>query len=242
MLALGFDTATPWGTMALIEDEEVVFEISLKAGKGSGEYLLALLQTLFKKSQRKIADLNLIAVGTGPGSYTGIRVGLATAKGLVEGLNISTYGLSTLRIIAENARCVSGWIAPVIDARRGYVYTALYQNNADELMELEAPIVIPATEWALRISSFPTVMICGDGSKIHQATWSNYPNLKIAPVDWERPLGSAAARIGCKEFDLQSGTDLFQLIPCYLRKVEAEVLLEERLNAAQNRTDARRGS
>jgi tRNA threonylcarbamoyladenosine biosynthesis protein TsaB len=242
MLALGFDTATPWGTMALLENGEIIFEISLKAGKGSGEYLLALLQSLLKKSERRIADLDLIAVGTGPGSYTGIRIGLAAAKGLAVALHNKVYGLSTLRIIAENARYASDWIAPVIDARRGYVYTALYQNKAEELKIVEAPTLIPAVEFGLQLAGLPAVMLCGDGSKIHQTIWNKYPNLKIGPVDWDRPSGSAAARIGCKEFAWQTGTDIFQLIPCYLRKVEAEVRLEEKLHAAQNRPNESRGS
>lgn len=228
MLTLGYDTATPWGTMALIEDGEIIFEISLKAGKGSGEYLLALLQTLLKKTERKIADLDLISVGNGPGSYTGIRVGLAAAKGLSEGVHNRVYGLSTLRIIAENARYTSDLIASVIDARRGNVYAALYRNSNEELANIEGPMIINANEFALRIADLPSVMLCGDGSKIHQAIWNKYTNLKIAPTDWDRPLGSTAARIGCKEFILQTGS-MGQLVPCYLRKVEAEVRLEESL-------------
>jgi tRNA threonylcarbamoyladenosine biosynthesis protein TsaB len=231
MLTLGIDTATPWGSMALVEDENIIFEISLKAGKGSGEYLLALLHTLLKKAERKIVDLDLIAVGTGPGSYTGIRIGLAAVKGLAVGLHNKVFGLSTLRIIAENARYASEWIAPIIDARRGYIYTALYQNNNGELVTLEAPILVTAEEFALRIANLPAVMLCGDGSKIYQAIWEKHPNLKIAPNVWDHPSGSAAARIASKEFTLQIGTDLSGLIPCYLRKVEAEVRLEERLHA-----------
>jgi tRNA threonylcarbamoyladenosine biosynthesis protein TsaB len=230
MLTLGYDTATPWGTMALIEDEEIIFEISLKIGKGSGEYLLALLQTLLKKAQRKIADLDLIAVGTGPGSYTGIRIGLAAAKGLAAGAQISVYGLSTLRIIAENARYNSEeWVASLIDARHGFVYGALYQNNNGQLTTVETPLFISAEEFAVRLSDLPAVMLCGDGSRIYSTIWNQYSNFRVAPVDWDRPSGTAAARIGCKEFRLQSRTDLALLVPCYLRKVEAELRLEESL-------------
>jgi tRNA threonylcarbamoyladenosine biosynthesis protein TsaB len=227
MLILGYDTATPWGTMALIEEETIIFEISLKIGKGSSEYLFALLQNLLKKAHRKIADIDLIAVGTGPGSYTGIRIGLAGAKGLAAGSQIPVYGLSTLRIIAENAHYNSQWIASLIDARHGFVYAALYQNNNGQLTTAEAPLFISAQELAVRLLDLPAVMLCGDGSKIYSAIWNQYSNFKIAPIDWDRPSGTAAARIGCKEFQIQNQTDLALLVPCYLRKVEAELRLEE---------------
>jgi tRNA threonylcarbamoyladenosine biosynthesis protein TsaB len=248
MLILGLDTATPWGTMALVEDEETIFEVSLKAGKGSGEYLLALLQTLLKKAERSITDLDLISVGTGPGSYTGIRVGLAAAKGLAAGINNRVYGLSTLRIIAENACYASELIAAVMDARRDNIYAALYQNHNGELKNIEAPMIVPAAEFAAKIADLPSVMLCGDGSKVHRTIWNQYANLKIAPAGWDRPLGSIAARIGRKEFlfqtainrsESQSSEPLYkenvgQLVPCYLRKVEAEVRLEEGRNATSN--------
>ena len=86
MLILGLDTATPWGTLALWEDGEVVAEAGLKTGKGGGEYLLDLLGTMIQKSGREFRKIDLIAVGTGPGSFTGIRVGLAAVKGIAAGI------------------------------------------------------------------------------------------------------------------------------------------------------------
>jgi tRNA threonylcarbamoyladenosine biosynthesis protein TsaB len=246
MLILGFDTATPWGTIALVEDDQPIFEISLKAGKGSGEYLLALLDTLLKKTRRKIADLDLISVGTGPGSYTGIRVGLAAAQGLAAARQIKVYGPSTLRIIAENARFAAEWIAPVMDARHGYVYSALYRNCDGNLMIHEAPARLLAEELTNRLADLPNVMLCGDGGKCYTDIWNSHSNLQIAPAEWDRPSGTVAARIGAKKLSLQPEAqlnfDFSDLTPCYLRKVEAEVHLEESLNATQNRIDENRGS
>ncbi|HBF36868.1 MAG TPA: tRNA (adenosine(37)-N6)-threonylcarbamoyltransferase complex dimerization subunit type 1 TsaB [Firmicutes bacterium] len=229
MLILGFDTATPWGTMALINDDQIIFEISLKAGKGSGEYLLALLQTLLKRAERKIADLDLIAVGTGPGSYTGIRIGLAAAKGLALGKNIKVFGVSTLRIIAENVYHDAEWIASVIDARHDFIYAALYHNINQQIQTIETPFYIKAEDFGLRLSSLPSVKLCGDASKIYQKIWGKYSNIKIAPSDGDRPLGSLVARIGASAFQQTGSFDSEQLIPCYLRKVEAEIRLEESL-------------
>jgi tRNA threonylcarbamoyladenosine biosynthesis protein TsaB len=231
MLILGLDTATSWGTMALLENDQVIFEVSLRAGKGSGEYLLSLLQTLLKKAERKISDIDLITVGTGPGSYTGIRIGLAAAKGLALGTNIKVFGISTLRIIAENARRDSEWIAAMLDARHGFVYAALYQNVNQELQTIESPLYISAEDFALRLEPIPSIILCGDGSKNYQNIWERYPHFKTARTDWDRPYGSSAARIGF--LNLNQGNQFQmnpeQLIPCYLRKVEAELRLEESL-------------
>ena len=174
----------------------------------------------------------MIVVGTGPGSYTGIRVGLAAAKGLGEALEVPVYGLNTLRIIAENAGYSNEWIASVLDARRGEVYAAFYHNNNGNIETVETS----AEKFSSALAKFPQVLICGNAGKIYRQTWLKYPNLTLAPIDWDRPFGYHAARIGLEEFN-KTKTSSEQLTPCYLRKVEAELRLEEKLNATQNRTD-----
>jgi tRNA threonylcarbamoyladenosine biosynthesis protein TsaB len=236
MLILGIDTATPWGTIALGEGEEIIFEISLKAGKGGGEYLLSILEQFIGKSGRKLGDLDLIAVGTGPGSYTGIRVGLAAVKGLSAGLNVPVFGMNTLRILAENLRNTSEWIAPVIDARRGEVYAALYRNTAEGIVEVDGPATILAGEFARKLGKLPQVVVCGDGSKIYQEIWSDYPGASIAPPAWDRPLASQAIRIAWREWNPQH-LPLDDLTPGYLRRVEAEIRLEEKLHADKCTSD-----
>lgn len=236
MLVLGLETATPWGSLALIDDEETVFEITLNAGKGGGEYLLSMLDKLLSRSARQIGDIGLIAVGIGPGSYTGIRVGLAAAKGLAEGLNIPARGINTLRIMAENARYSSEWVAPVIDARRGEVYAALYQSAGGELLEIESPMVVPVGSFAIRLAGLPGVLISGNGSRVYREAWMVHSNLQIGPPDWDRPHAAAAARIGRREFDPEQPGDLMQLSPSYLRRVEAETRWEEgQCNSKSNR-------
>lgn len=237
MLILGIDTATPWGTIALGEGEEIIFEISLKAGKGAGEYLLSVLDQFIGKSGRKLGDLDLISVGTGPGSYTGIRVGLAAVKGLSAGLNVPVFGVNTLRILAENLRNTSEWIAPAVDARRGEVYAALYHNTSQGLVEVEGPYPVLAKEFARKLRDLSQVVICGDGSKIYQDIWPDDPGVSIAPPAWDRPMASQAIRIALQEWNPQNNLPANELIPGYLRRVEAEIRLEERLHADKCTTD-----
>lgn len=239
MLILGIETATPWGTIALYDgdqpDGEVNFEISLKIAKGGGEYLLALLPDIMTKIGCSLNEVDLIAVGTGPGSYTGIRVGLAAVKGLAEGLQKPTWGINTLRIIAENARyAAQEFIASVIDARHNQIYAALYQKVSQGLQELESPQFISVQQFANRLSKIQQpVLICGDGSKVYQTLWQQH-NINIAPRDWDRPLAGKVAMIAFREFNNNSNKNCQELLPSYLQRVEAEIRLEEKLHATTN--------
>lgn len=234
MLILGFDTATPWGTIALGNGAEIFFEIALKSGKGGGEYLLSLLNQFFDKTGKSLNEVDLIAAGIGPGSYTGIRVGLAAVRGLAEGLNIPVMGINTLRIIAENGIWAEEWVAAVIDARRGSVYAALYQNSDLGLKEYWPPYYTDIESFSKKAAQLPGVLVCGDGSKNYREIWEKTPGVKVGPSGWDRPLAANLVRIAAHQYYLEKRTDLIDLNPCYLRKVEAEVRLEERMNADHN--------
>jgi tRNA threonylcarbamoyladenosine biosynthesis protein TsaB len=235
MLILGIDTATPRGSIALNEDGENLFEFGFKAGKGGGEYVISLLQPLFLKAGREFSQLGLVAAGTGPGSYTGIRIGLATVAGLTEGLRIPVYGVNTLRIIAENARNASEWVAVAVDARRTEVYAALYHWEDDGLRETLPPRAVPAVEFAACLGELSTVIICGDGGKKYRDIWSAYPQIAIAPERWDYPGAGLAIEIARREWR-SSLSDASALTPSYLKRVEAEIRLEEKLR--ENQCDA----
>lgn len=229
MLILGIDTATPWGSIALCDDDAPIFEVSLKKLKGGGEYLLSVLQEGLFHTGRKIEELRLIAVGTGPGSYTGIRVGLAAVFGLAAGLDIPVKGISTLKILAENCRLASEWIAPMLDARRGEIYGAVYRSLSGELEEIRPPQAVNAQEFAATFSDYPGIMLCGDASKVY----FNRVDFQIAPVYWDRPLASLAVEIAIREW-VAGTTDLDTLTATYLKRVEAEVRLEEKQDDHKN--------
>jgi tRNA threonylcarbamoyladenosine biosynthesis protein TsaB len=240
MLILGIDTATPWGTVALVQDEEVLFELTLKLGKGSGEYLLALLERVLQKSGRRLAELNLIAVGEGPGSYTGIRIGLAAVSGIAAGLQLPVYGISTLRIIAANA-CYSagatGMVAVALDARRAEVYAALYQLTSGVWREVISPQAMRAETFAARLADYGAVTLCGVGGKNYRPIFETVPGIVLAPPDWDRPRAELAAEIARQEWSPQLTTKLGKLTPEYLRKTEAELRLEEKLGVNQDRSN-----
>ncbi len=237
MLILGLDTATPWGAMALGDGGEIYFELSLKSGKGGGEYLLSILNQFLDKSGKSLNEVDLIAAGTGPGSYTGIRVGLAAVRGLAEGLKIPVMGIGTLRIIAENGYRAGDWVVVVIDARRGWVYAALYQNSALGLKEYWPPCYTEVESYAKKLAALKDVLILGDGGKKYRDIWEKNSQFKIGPSVWDRPSAANLTRIAAQQWLTENKNENKDLGPCYLRKVEAEARLEERMNADRSRSD-----
>ncbi|HEY8463389.1 MAG TPA: tRNA (adenosine(37)-N6)-threonylcarbamoyltransferase complex dimerization subunit type 1 TsaB [Bacillota bacterium] len=243
MLILGIDTATPWGSVALAEEGEIIFEVSLKAAKGSGEYLISLLERLFQKTGRRLDELNLIAAGVGPGSYTGIRVGLATVTGLTEGLQIPAFGINTLRIIAENAHFSAKLVAAALEARHGEVYGALYRFNGNSAEELLPPRAIKAEQFATTLADWGPLVLCGDGGKHYRAVFEQVPGINLAPRYWDYPRAGLAAQIAGEEWPVVKTTEPPILIPEYLKRVEAEIRLEEKRGGADNgSTNVCRGS
>jgi tRNA threonylcarbamoyladenosine biosynthesis protein TsaB len=241
MLILGIDTATPWGTVALYEcasiqensgaNGEVLFEISFKAGKGGGEYLLSTLDNFIKKAGRGFQEIDLIAAGTGPGSYTGIRVGLAAVKGLATGLQKPVFGINTLRIIAENARYSSAqYIGVAIDARRGQVYGALFQKTVNGLKEIWEPGVMAIKDYAAGLERYTPAIVCGDGGKAYPDIRELQPGI-TGPRDWDRPSAGKLAQIAAQIWEPDAQPDLNALKACYLQRVEAEIRLEGKLDA-----------
>lgn len=244
MLVLGIDTATPWGTVALYEEHpggngEMLFEILLKSGRGGGEYLLSTLSHFIQKAGRGFNDLDVIAVGTGPGSYTGIRVGLAAVMGLAAGLQKPVWGINTLRIIAENAR-FSGtkFIGTAIDARRGQVYSASYHNTGQGLQEIREPRITGVKEFAAELEGYSPVIVCGDGSKVYRDIWDLH-RLNTGPRDWDRPSAGKLAQIAAHEWKPDFQSNLTELKACYLQRVEAEIRLEEKLHAIHRQSHDR---
>lgn len=240
MLILGLDTATPWGGVALGNEEEIYFEISLNSGKGGGEYLLSILNQFMAKCGKKLNEVDLIAAGTGPGSYTGIRVGLAAVRGLAEGLKVPVMGVNTLRIIAENAYRSSQWVAALIDARRASVYAALYRNSIQGLEEYWPPYYTDVESFAKKIATLNDVLICGDGGTRYQDIWGKNSQIKIGPSTWNRPSTANLVRIANQLWNSKNKTGTEALSPTYLRRVEAEARLEERMNADQCCSDETR--
>jgi tRNA threonylcarbamoyladenosine biosynthesis protein TsaB len=200
---LAFDTATPFVTVALHDGEDVVVELTSDRPLKHGEQLAPLIERALERAGIVRQDLTAIAVGVGPGPFTGLRVGLVTARTLAFVLEIPVYGVCTLDVLAVEAvdtGAVSGEFVVATDARRKEVYLARYDEAG---ARLEGPLV---DRPAVLATGRPVV---GEGASLYPDAFSN-------PAGPQRPSAGWLARVVAEE-----RAELTDPEPLYLRRPDA---------------------
>ncbi len=136
MLILGIESATPVASVALVDEKGLLGEINLNLGLTHSEQLLPTIDSLLRQCRREVRDLTAVAVSAGPGSFTGLRIGMATAKGLAQGGGFKLVAVPTLEAMARQLMGLGYLVAPMQNARRDQVYAGLYRWSADSLFSL----------------------------------------------------------------------------------------------------------
>lgn len=226
MIILGLDTSTRVCTVAAVQDGRLLTELSEAGGKTHSQRLMPLVDQAIRESGISKADIDGIAVGTGPGSFTGLRIGLAAAKGLAYALGRPVIGIPTLNSMAHNLTPWPGLSSPILDAKRGEVYAALYRGGSP----LIGVDLVPLGEWLRRLDEMSEpVVFLGDGVEMHRETISGVLGDRAlfagAGLAW--PRGSSVADLGRRELLEGRGADPFELAPIYLRPSQAEILWEK---------------
>jgi len=173
MLVMGLDTALQRCSVAILQDGAVLAEQSVGMERGHAEHLASMTLETLQQASKAIADFDRIGVVVGPGGFTGVRVGLSFARGLVIGTRVQAVGVTSLAALAGNV-AVKTLVAPVIDARRGQVYAGLYDSAGKKLIE---PFVAEP-EQALKKLQAKTgasaVMTVGSGAALLPGAPSNW--------------------------------------------------------------------
>lgn len=219
MLILGIDTSTNVGTVAIYSDTKgTLGEISVNINKTHSENIMVMIDELFKLTNTTINDIDKIAVSIGPGSFTGIRIGVAVAKGLASATNCKIVGVNELDVIAGNSTSNECEICSIIDARkeRGYYCTFKYENGI--LKQLEDYKVGELREFLETRKEIRTVYL-GDGAINYKDLISNIvgENGIFAPKSLNLPRASVVAELGINNED-----NLYTMEPIYLSKSQAE--------------------
>ncbi len=214
MLLLAFDTATPAVTAAVHDTERrlTLAQCDRTDARRHGELLLPAIDEVLRAAEVPKEQLGAIVVGTGPGPYTGLRVGLATAAALGHALGIPVYGVCTLDGLARAARDAGqqGPFVAATDARRKEVYWAAYDAEG---CRTGGPDVDRPAEIAERVAGLPAV---GAGALL-------YPEVFAAPAEGMPEHQSAGALAVFAAEELAAGRELLQPVPLYLRRPDAEV-------------------
>lgn len=226
MLILAIDTASLVSSVALVSQESLLGEITLKTRKTHSERLMPYILDLLEKAEVSKEDLTAVAVSIGPGSFTGLRIGLATAKALAFALKIEIIGVPTLAAMAFGCPSPGTLLAPVFDAQKGNVYHALYKWQRGEMCEIQSPKVINIEKVISEHSRFSeSVMFMGEAAELYKDRIAlGGDNLLLAPPHVIMPRAANVGLLGIKLIDNGITNDAMTLEPLYIRLSEAEEL------------------
>ncbi len=224
---LAIETSGPCGGVAIV-GEEVLGEVVLSSSETHSKRLLSATDYLLKRLGFKLQDLSAIAVSLGPGSFTGLRIGLATAKGLCLGAGLPLVGVGTLEALAANVYFAPYPVCPVLDARRKQVYTALYRFKDGQLEALLPPSLL-SPEKLLSFIREKTLFL-GDGLKPYGEYLAKALREKFipAPPHLAHARPATVGYLGWKRILRNETNDPQSLLPIYLRPSEAELKFIER--------------
>ncbi|MCC5466131.1 tRNA (adenosine(37)-N6)-threonylcarbamoyltransferase complex dimerization subunit type 1 TsaB [Pelosinus baikalensis] len=228
MPILAIDTATLVSSVALATVDNLLAEITLQTKKTHSELLMPHIAKLMDMAQVAKADLKGVAVSIGPGSFTGLRIGLSTAKTLAYALQIPVVGVPTLAAMAYGCPVPGVILAPMLDAQKGNVYQALFEWHQGELKEIQPAIVTEVTAALESLSQQERpVVVMGESAVMYRDKIEQIgKNLILAAPHVVIQRASSVAGLGYKLIKQGVRHDVMGLEPLYIRRSEAEVLWE----------------
>lgn len=225
MKILALDTATDSCSVAATEDGRVAAELTIRKNQTHSRHLMELVDSVLQIAGFGAADLDGLAVSIGPGSFTGLRIGISTIKGLAHALDKPVVGVSTLEALARQCSQTSFLICPMLDARKGEVYTATYRFDADELVQQTTARAMQPEALTDHIKS-PCLFI-GTGARLYRQTIvAAAGNLAHFVSGGQNTIrASSVAFLSMPRFEAKDTDEIANLIPHYIRKSDAELKL-----------------
>lgn len=228
VLTLGIDTATRVCSVAVCDNKKILGCLEVNVGLTHSEGLVPQLETLLKLARVEKKQLELIAISRGPGSFTGLRIGMATAEAMAYALGLPLVAVDTLKAIAYNLPVAGVRLVPVLDAQKGNLYVGSYRWEEDRLVESGPVRIAAAKELAAQLQEGkePAILM----GECHRVPGTEKcDRVSLAPESARLPRGSSVAILGAAQY--VPGGDLhsyFGMDPFYIRRSEAEELWEKR--------------
>lgn len=217
---LAIATATPQVSVALQGPDGLAGAVVVRAGRRHGETLAPAIESLMALVGVTLADVERVAVDTGPGLFTGLRVGVSTAKALGSALDLPVVACSSLDLLAHPHRHLGRPVASVVDARRGEVFWALYEPVAGGMAAVTDPAVAAPEALASQLSEISGVFLTGDGARRYYADGG----FELAPAEYDHPSASVLADIAPTRPALPAD----KVTPTYLRGADVRIGWEQR--------------
>ncbi len=223
-MILAFETSAKAASVALMEQGKLLGESYQNTGLTHSQTLMSMAEDLLHKSGKTAADVSAVAVAAGPGSFTGVRIGVAAAKGFAWGKELPCYGVSTLEAMAEYLGVWQGYVVPTMDARRDQTYTALFRAEKGNLTRLSPDRAISYEELAEELKKLDdAIFLVGDGAVLCYNTLEEaVPNLVLPAEHRQHQRATGVALLAQRMIDAGDPGDGAGLAPNYLRPSQAE--------------------
>lgn len=233
MKILALDTSSMTATVAILDDNKLIGEYTLNHKKSHSQKLMPMIDELIKSCDLIPNEIDVFAVSLGPGSFTGLRIGIATMTAMAQALDKTVVGVPTLEALAFNLYNTQGLVCPIIDAQRDLVYTGVYEWVDGEMVEVIQQQVLSVDELINMLKKEEkSIFFVGDAlHKFYNILKENLGNqFNVPPTKFLIPTASSVGEVA--KLKLEKGI-ISDITPIYMRKSAAEVQYEEKMKGRQ---------
>ncbi|MEK6567998.1 MAG: tRNA (adenosine(37)-N6)-threonylcarbamoyltransferase complex dimerization subunit type 1 TsaB [Candidatus Omnitrophota bacterium] len=225
MNILAIDTSSKYFYLAIAEDDKIKVSIRRPSGRKLSRMIIPLIEKALKKANLSLRDINYFACGLGPGSFTGLRVGLAVIKGFAFSLNKPVVGIISLDCLAGSQSDFSGYVCPVVDARRSLVYSAIYRAKNGALKRKSRYLLVSPNELLAKFNNQDEVVFLGDGLSLYQDDIKKKLGLRahFADDNFWYPDPRNLLRLAREKIKSKETADLDKLVPFYMYPKECQI-------------------
>lgn len=218
MLVMGIETSTPQGSVAIGSEQGVIASALVSRGASHNEFLLPAMRFCLEQAGLSFRNLSGVAVSLGPGLYSGMRVGVATAKALAQSLSVPIIGMASLDLLAYEVRYTSKTIGAVLDARRNEVFHAFYRPSPGGIQRMTDYLVERPEQLAIGLDSRPEeVLLVGNGALLYKDRLEELSVVEIGTMSHAFPHARALVELALPRMFREDFDSLYDVKPLYLR-------------------------
>ena len=223
MKTLAIDTSTMMATCAVLDEDYLLGEFSLNQDMSHSENLIPMVKEILDNLKVKPQDIDLYGVAIGPGSFTGLRIGVATVKAFAHLFDKAIVGVSSLEALAYNLP-YNGIIVPMIDARRNRVYTGLYKWEGEKLINIVEPSAMEIGDLLEILQQYENIIVNGNGSRLYRDKIVNTlgGKVKLSPIGLNECKASSIGELAAIKYNEGIRDNYYTLAPNYLKESQAQ--------------------
>ena len=231
MKVLGIDTSSNATSIAVIEDNKLICEYTVNTKTTHSQKLMPMIENMLKISEVNVNDMDMIAICQGPGSFTGLRIGMATAKALSHVNNLPIVGVNSLELLAGNMDLSDKKICSILDAQRTQVYMGQYKFENNKLVEIKSVDVVEIDELLEELkSSNEEWILVGEAVYKYEDKIKEIENICVPAPSHNVNKASSLCSIAMSKYNQNIDVyDCYSINPVYIRKSQAEVQYDEKM-------------